>query len=954
MQRSDFFVTGGALLADAGSYVARAADASLLTALRAGEFCYVLTTRQMGKTSLTVRTAAQLREGGGAVVVLDLTAFGQNLDVEQWYFSMLSDMACKLDLENEMEGYWEENARRAPLHRFMGAIREVYLEKRRKPLTIFVDEIDVVRSLQQFKADEFFAGIRECYNRRSEDPRLQRLTFCLLGVATPSDLISDQRMTPFNIGRGIELADFTREEATVLAAGLSPYRETALTLLDRVLNWTGGHPYLTQRMCAEVAKAGLHSAADVDAVCTNLFLSPDAQNRDENLQFVRERILRGGTDPAAVLDTYARICRREKVEHEDHNAVHDELRLSGIVRVADGCLLPRNRIYSKVFDLKWVRTNLPEPETLRQRAAFLRGVRRVAGAAVAVLLVVGGFAFSAKRSADEATEAGKKAQAAADGEKRAFARETKAADDAKKAAEREMQAAARAREAAEAAQLAAERERKANEERLAQAEQTEHTLNRLVATQSKVATLLEALTPLVGQKMGKDILDRAEEVVRELASTPGDDSRIRIGLADLSRVCGRLYLRLGDAGKALQQAEAARQIVRSELAPSLRPQPPASEAAQRKPNRDSLKQLLFECHLLVGDVLLGGRPQDNTVRRAPAGYEGAMKVYEEAAQLAREESTTQPQEAKWRQLYFSSLMNLADTAWLCSHGEDAQKRYSDAVAELQKLRAKLPNVAELGWIEASFHDRLGTLHLNSERMEKAREQFDLALQLREAGASEGTREDPERASDMAQSFNKLGNLALTGEDWKAAVTYYQRSLAIRRKLCELSPRLDWARNLGFSLANVAQALWKNNQTKEALQHYAERLKLADVLLARDPTDANLRADYANALLGNADILLNAKGATPQDWEKALDMARYAVTRTERRDPRLLLLLAQALRLNKLPAESLAVAEEAAKLLPPTDKRTKADEETADEIAFELERSKSAKALPHKSGAKKRR
>ena len=28
-------------------------------------------------------------------------------------------------------------------------------------------------------ADEFFAGVRECYNRRTEDPEFNRLTFCL-------------------------------------------------------------------------------------------------------------------------------------------------------------------------------------------------------------------------------------------------------------------------------------------------------------------------------------------------------------------------------------------------------------------------------------------------------------------------------------------------------------------------------------------------------------------------------------------------------------------------------------------------------------------------------------------------------------------------------------------------------------------------------------------------------
>src|SRR6185436_17375008 len=65
-----------------------------------------------------------------------------------------------------------------------------------------------------------FAAIRECYNRRSEEPEYGRLTFCLVGVATPADLIRDTRTTPFNIGRRIELRDFTPEEAAPLAAGL--------------------------------------------------------------------------------------------------------------------------------------------------------------------------------------------------------------------------------------------------------------------------------------------------------------------------------------------------------------------------------------------------------------------------------------------------------------------------------------------------------------------------------------------------------------------------------------------------------------------------------------------------------------------------------------------------------------------------------------------------------------
>ena len=91
----------------------------------------------------------------------------------------------------------------------MTALREVVLTSCTGPVVLFVDEIDYVRSLP-FSTDEFFAAIRECYNRRTQDPAFTRLTFCLLGVATPAELIRDTRTTPFNIGRRIELTRLQR------------------------------------------------------------------------------------------------------------------------------------------------------------------------------------------------------------------------------------------------------------------------------------------------------------------------------------------------------------------------------------------------------------------------------------------------------------------------------------------------------------------------------------------------------------------------------------------------------------------------------------------------------------------------------------------------------------------------------------------------------------------------
>src|SRR5262249_18003109 len=106
-----FYVAGGTLRPDAPSYVERQADLRPYHGLKSGEFCYVLTSRQMGKSSLMNRTAVRLREDGVAVAVLDLTAIGQNLSAEQWYDGLLGQLGRKLGLEDELEEFWLDHER---------------------------------------------------------------------------------------------------------------------------------------------------------------------------------------------------------------------------------------------------------------------------------------------------------------------------------------------------------------------------------------------------------------------------------------------------------------------------------------------------------------------------------------------------------------------------------------------------------------------------------------------------------------------------------------------------------------------------------------------------------------------------------------------------------------------------------------------------------------------------
>jgi WD40 repeat protein len=438
--RSGFFVAGGSLRSDTPSYVERHADRELYDALDAGEFCYVLTSRQMGKSSLMVRTVARLREDNLRVVVLDLTALGQNLRTEQWYYGLLGRLGEQLELEAELDAFWSENERLGPCRRWMKALRDVALADGKaqraegkgqeasgadslphapcpmpaKRLVVFIDEIDVVRSLP-FSTDEFFAAIRECYNRRTDDPEFDRLTFCLLGVAAPTDLIRDTRMTPFNIGRRIELTDFTEEEAQIFAVGLEvgdmgePGRpeRVARSLLKRVLCWTGGHPYLTQRLCQAVAAdPSVAGASGVDRVCESLFLAHRAQEIDDNLIFVRERLVRSESDLAAVLELYGQVMRGRRVPDEETSALAALMRLSGVVKSRDGLLRVRNRIYRRVFDKSWIVTHMPGAELRRQRSAYRRGMARTAIVGTAMLAVVGCLGLVAARNARKANAQG--------------------------------------------------------------------------------------------------------------------------------------------------------------------------------------------------------------------------------------------------------------------------------------------------------------------------------------------------------------------------------------------------------------------------------------------------------------------------------------------------------------------------------------------------------------------
>jgi hypothetical protein len=366
MSETPFFIAGDMLPANTPSYVTRPADHDLSASVLEGAFCYVLTARQMGKSSLMVRTASHLREQRIRVAQVDLRTI-TSISTDEWYVDLLVRIQQGLDLKSDARAWWRTQAGLGAPQRFIDFLRDVALKEIAGNVVLFIDEIDAMLTLD-FR-DNFFAAIRAMYNARASDSAYKRLTFVLLGVATPTDLIRDPKLTPFNIGRSIELQEFSYADAAPLRRGLEQrYANQADTILRRIFYWTNGHPYLTQKLCSAVARArGVTTWDDgqVDKLVAANFFGKEA-SRDPNLTFVRDKVLNAPEGQRQqMLALYSAVYAGQPVGDDESSPAQNHLELYGLVRVEKGKLQVRNEIYRHVFNDKW-----PRPNTLTRLNRF--------------------------------------------------------------------------------------------------------------------------------------------------------------------------------------------------------------------------------------------------------------------------------------------------------------------------------------------------------------------------------------------------------------------------------------------------------------------------------------------------------------------------------------------------------------------------------------------------------
>ena len=359
----EFFSVGTPLHAVRAGYIRRSADDVLYETLVSGRYAHVIAPDRSGKSSLIAATAARLENNGFKVAILDLEQIGvrdAGGDAARWYYSVAYRLLRQLRIRIDLQAWWQDKSILSNRQRLVEFYSEIILANMHERVVVFVDEIQCIAELPF--ADQLLASIRVAHNARATDPEFSRLSFALLGECDPLSLIDEAELSPFNVTQSVSLGDFSRANLDLFATELNLTADKAVEALDRIFYWTGGQPYLTQKLARSVSRRQVDGdiASGIDRVAMQQIAGRSALHNEPNMSHIHRAVVNDKKRREALLNLYGRLRKGIEVAADLGSPLQRRLIAIGLIVIdEEGKLAVRNRLYGAVFTARWANENLP-------------------------------------------------------------------------------------------------------------------------------------------------------------------------------------------------------------------------------------------------------------------------------------------------------------------------------------------------------------------------------------------------------------------------------------------------------------------------------------------------------------------------------------------------------------------------------------------------------------------
>ena len=321
---------------DAQLYVERAEDKKVRSFVQRGDYVALIGARRTGKTSLLCSLLSQLAELGHDCVCLFVDVMPFKEEGKKWYRHVAEEMLDQLRQVTELNS--SERAELLSLASSHIGFRK-FLEsiaKKTKSTDRILVLLDEIGTIPPVIADPLFRALRAAYTKR-RSTGFYRYTFVFAGVFEPADLIKGEKGSIFDVARKVYMTDAETDGVRQLVALLDP--EVSDEIVDCIHCWTGGHLYLTQRLCSILYDQGVTTVAPdlVEQAVASIIAEDDSiihvkrmLDHDQDARSAMKRILVG---------------RRLGWS----NTIVRKLNLIGIVKNHEGTCVIRNRILEKAL-----------------------------------------------------------------------------------------------------------------------------------------------------------------------------------------------------------------------------------------------------------------------------------------------------------------------------------------------------------------------------------------------------------------------------------------------------------------------------------------------------------------------------------------------------------------------------------------------------------------------------